>query len=79
MQSLLPLLPYMQIGLAVLLVAGVIIQQSSASLGGAFGGGDNWSTSFHTRRGAEKIVFNATVVVAVLFVAACLARLITSI
>lgn len=79
MQSLLSILPYIQISLAVLTVAGVIFQQSSASLGGAFGGGDNWSASFHTRRGAEKAVFNGTLVVAILFIAASFARLITSV
>lgn len=76
MQYLYSFLPYIQIGLALLLIAGVMLQQASASLGGAFGGGDNWSASFHTRRGAEKILFNATLVFAVLFVAVSFIRLV---
>lgn len=54
--------------LALLLVSGVLIQQSGAGLGGAFG--DNFSSAFHTRRGPEKIIFNGTIVIAVLFVLA---------
>lgn len=76
MQYLYSFLPYIQIGLALFLIAGIILQQSSASLGGAFGGGDNWSASFHTRRGAEKILFNATIIFAVLFVAVSFVRLV---
>ncbi len=76
MQYLYSFLPYIQIGLALLLIAGVMLQQASASLGGAFGGGDNWSASFHTRRGAEKILFNATLVFAILFVAVSFVRLV---
>lgn len=76
MQSLLAklvdFLPYIQIGLAALLAAGVLLQRNEASLGGAFGGSDNWSASFHTRRGFEKTLFYATVVIAVLFTLASL-------
>lgn len=59
-------LPYIQIALAILLTAGILLQQSAAGLGGAFG--DNFSSAYHTRRGFEKIVFNSTVVIAILFV-----------
>lgn len=48
------------------MIAGVLVQQSSAGLGGAFG--DNFSSGFHTRRGFEKTAFNATIVIAVLFI-----------
>lgn len=60
------ILPYIQIVLSVLLVASVLLQQTGTGLGGAFGG-DNFSSGFHTRRGAEKILFNVTIVLAVLF------------
>lgn len=60
------ILPYVQIVLSVLLVASVLLQQTGTGLGGAFGG-DNFSSGFHTRRGAEKILFNVTIVLAVLF------------
>lgn len=58
-------LPYLQIALSVVLVASVLLQQSGAGLGGAFG--DNWSSSFSTRRGAEKIFFILTIIVGILF------------
>ena len=66
MQAIVKFLPYIQIVLSVLLVVGILLQQSAAGLGGAFG--DNFSSGFHTRRGFEKTVFNASVVIAILFV-----------
>lgn len=59
-------LPYIQVVLSVLLVLFVVLQQTGASLGGAFGG-DNFSAAYHTRRGAEKWLFWATIVTGVLF------------
>ena len=59
-------LPYIQIVLSVLLVICVLLQQTGASLGGAFGG-DNFSAGYHTRRGLEKYLFYASIVIAVLF------------
>ncbi len=61
-------LPYIEIILSILLIAGVVLQQRGASLGGAFGG-DNFSSTFYKRRGAEKFLFNATIVIAGLFIA----------
>jgi len=59
-------LPYIQVVLSVLLVLFVVLQQTGASLGGAFGG-DNFSAAYHTRRGTEKWLFWATIVTGVLF------------
>lgn len=59
-------LPYIQIVLSVLLVVCILLQQTGAGLGGAFGG-DNFSAGFHTRRGLEKYLFYATIVIAILF------------
>ena len=67
MDGLAALLPYIQIVLSILLVAAIMLQQTGSSLGGAFGG-DNFSAGFHTRRGAEKFLFQATIVLGVLFV-----------
>jgi protein translocase SecG subunit len=58
-------LPYIQIILSVLVVACVLMQRTGASMGGAFGG-DNFSATYHTRRGAEKALFYATVIFGVL-------------
>lgn len=60
------ILPYAQIVLSVLLVIVILLQQTGAGVGGAFGGADSIS-GFHTRRGAEKALFYATIVIAILF------------
>lgn len=74
MQSLISLLPYIQIGLSVLLIVVILLQQSAAGLGGAFG--DNFSSGFHTKRGFEKTLFNSSIVIAVLFAISTLLALI---
>ena len=60
-------IPIAQIALSILLIACVLLQQSEAALGSAFGGGDSFSSRTHTKRGAEKAVFIATIVIAILF------------
>jgi preprotein translocase subunit SecG len=67
-------LPYIQIVLAVLLIGSVMLQQTGASLGGAFGG-DNFSAAYHTRRGSEKYLFWATIVIGILFACSALGAL----
>jgi len=64
MAAIAGVLPYVQIVLSVLLVAAVLLQQTGASMGGAFGG-DNFSAGYHTRRGAEKILFYSTIILSV--------------
>lgn len=70
-------LPYVQIVISVLLIAAILLQRTGASLGGAFGS-DNFSSGFHTRRGAEQTLFYATIVLGVLFAATALANLLLS-
>lgn len=70
------LLPYIQLILSVILVAAIIIQRTGAQVGGAFGGGDNFSSAFHTRRGFEKGLFIGTIIIAILFAASALLNLI---
>ena len=67
--SITGIIPYVQIVLSILLIGLVLLQQTDAGLGGAFGGGDGFSSGNHTKRGAEKTIFIATIVVAILFVA----------
>lgn len=67
-------LPYIQIALAVVLIAAILLQQRGSSLGGVFGG-DNFSAAFHKRRGAEMFLFRATIVLGVLFVISILLSL----
>ncbi len=68
-------LPYVQIVLSVALIAAILLQHTGASLGGAFGA-DNFSSGFHTRRGLERTLFIATIVIGVLFAASALANLV---
>jgi len=65
------LLPWIQIGLSVLLVGAILLQQSDAGLGGTFGGGSS-SNPFRTKRGAEKNLFVATIILGILFLIATL-------
>ncbi len=73
MEAFTAALPYTGIALSLLLIIGIVLQQRGASLGGAFGG-DNFASTFYKRRGAEKFLFGATIVVAVLFVATAVAE-----
>ena len=74
MQTLQGVLPYIQIGLSVLLIAAILLQQSAAGMGGAFG--DNFAAGFHTRRGFEKTLFHTTIILGILFGASALTALI---
>ena len=73
MEALVSALPYAEIILSVLLIVGIVLQQRGATLGGAFGG-DNFASTFYKRRGAEKFLFNATIVIAVLLIVAAIAN-----
>jgi preprotein translocase subunit SecG len=76
MKTIASILPYIQIVLAVLLITAIILQRTGAQIGGAFGGSDNFSSAFHTRRGFEKTLFIVTIVIAVLFASTALVGLI---
>jgi len=58
------ILPILQIILAVLLIVVVLLQQQGSGLGSAFGGGGAVHT---TKRGADKVLYRATIVIAFLF------------
>jgi preprotein translocase subunit SecG len=77
MDLLQQVLPYVQIALSVLIIGAVILQRTGASLGGAFGA-DNFTSGFHTRRGLERTLFFATIVLGVLFAASALINLLIS-
>ena len=70
------LLPYIQVILSVILVAAILLQRTGAQVGGAFGGSDNMSSAYHTRRGAEKGLFIITIIIAILFAVSALLNLI---
>jgi len=54
-----------QIILAITIVILVLIQAKDAGIGNVFGGGDMGVA--RTRRGVEKTLFNATIVIGILF------------
>ena len=55
-----------QVVISLLLVVVIILQQRGSEAGIAFGGG---TESFRSKRGLEKFLFYATIVLAVLFAA----------
>jgi len=77
MVALQSILPYVQIALSVLLIIAILLQHTGASLGGAFGA-DNFSSGFHTRRGLEKTLFFATIILGILFALSALVNLFIS-
>jgi protein translocase SecG subunit len=64
--SLTQIVSVFQIVVCVLLAAAILLQQRGSSAGGAFGGG---GASYFTRRGFEKVLFIATIVLGALFLA----------
>jgi len=66
-------LPIAQIVVAVLLIVFILLQQRGTALGSAFGGGGGFYT---TRRGIQKKILWATVVLGALFVILALLNLI---
>lgn len=61
------LIPAAQIFISAVLVVVILLQPSTAGLGGALGGADSLN-AFHTKRGFEKFLFIATIVLGALFV-----------
>lgn len=64
-----------QIVVSVILIVLILLQERGGGLG-SLGGGE--STPYHTRRGLEKSIFWATVVLAVLFAALAVLNLVLS-
>jgi preprotein translocase subunit SecG len=54
-----------QIILAITLIAVILLQVKSASLGSAFGGSD--ASIYTTRRGIDKVLYNFTIILSVVF------------
>ena len=57
-----------QILISILLVAVILLQPSTAGVGGSFGGSSGMN-AFRTKRGFEKVLFVATIVLGILFIA----------
>ena len=66
---------YAQIAVSVLLIAAILLQQRGVGLGATFGGD---GAAFRTKRGLEKGLFYATIVLSVVFLGLGLALIIVS-
>jgi len=60
------ILPYVQIILSIILIGAILLQQSSAGVGGVLGGGDGGGL-YNTRRGFEKFLFVLTIIIGIIF------------
>ena len=58
-------LQIVQLIVSICLIVAVLLQVKGQGLGGIFGGGD--AGIYRTRRGAERTLFNLTIVLVVLF------------
>lgn len=59
-------LSVIEIILSVVLVVAILLQQQGSGLGSMFGGGGG--EAYRTKRGAEKLFYNLTIITIVLFV-----------
>ena len=69
--KIVPWLPIIQMTLSVVMIASILLQARGTGVGGSFGGS---SSVYRTRRGIEKSLFRATIILGVLFAVVSLAR-----
>lgn len=67
------MLLFLQIILGTLVVTSILLQSRGAGIGSAWGGGGEF---YSTRRGVEKILFRATIILVVLFSLVSLVQLV---
>ncbi len=53
--------------ISIALIAIILLQSRGAGLGGLGGGADFGGAGFHVRRGIERLLFNVTIMLSVLF------------
>jgi len=56
-----------QMLISIVLIVVVLLQTRGADIGAAFGGGSAGGSSFRTRRGLEKTLFQLTILLAIMF------------
>lgn len=66
------LLKYFQLIVSILLILAILVQNRSSGLSSTFGGSGTIQVK---KRGAEKVLYNATIVLAVIFVACAILAL----
>ncbi len=57
-----------QLMISLILIVVVLLQTRGGDIGAAFGAGGGGGSSFRTRRGLEKTLFQLTILLAILFV-----------
>ena len=62
-----------QVLISILLITAILLQQRGTGLSAAFGGDGN---IYRTKRGLEKIIFIATIILSVLFFGAALLNIV---
>lgn len=67
------ILNIVQIAIAILMIITILFQQRGSGVGGAFGGGGE---VYFKKRGAEKFLFIATIILAILFILSAIVRMI---
>ncbi len=65
-------LKYFQLIVSILLILAILVQNRSSGLSSTFGGSGTIQVK---KRGAEKVLYNATIVLAVIFVACAILAL----
>jgi len=75
MQLLKSILPIIQIVLSILVIISILLQQRGGGLSAAFGGDGN---IYRTKRGVEKVIFRATIVLTALLAASAIVTVILS-
>lgn len=66
------LIPILQIAVSITLIVLIILQERSSGLAGIFGGESGF---YQTRRGLEKMIFIATIVTVIIFIALAVLQL----
>ncbi|MBI2023855.1 preprotein translocase subunit SecG [Candidatus Giovannonibacteria bacterium] len=64
MSFLARVMPFIQLGISILLIVTILLQQKGSGLSATFGGEGN---TYTTKRGLEKILFRATIILAIIF------------
>jgi preprotein translocase subunit SecG len=57
-----------QMLISIVLIVVVLLQSRGADVGDMFGGGGGGGSTFRTRRGLEKTLFQLTIILAIIFV-----------
>jgi len=60
---------FIQIIISLVLIGLILLQQRDAGMSGLLGGGDSFGGIYQARRGMEKTVFYATIVLGIIFIA----------